>query len=57
MAIHMAEKKWNSGEMNHNIRFSGLQGAKRNPVLPVFSPNFPRSASHVQVYDVVEISL
>jgi len=38
MAIHMAEKKWNSGEMNHNIRFSGLQGAKRNRVLPVFSP-------------------
>lgn len=51
MAIHMAEKKWNSGELKRSISFSGLQAAKRNPALPMFSPNFPRSASHMQVYD------
>jgi len=27
MAIHMAEKKWNSGEMNYSIRFSGFGGS------------------------------
>lgn len=37
MALHMAEKKWDSGEKKHNICFPGFERAKRGPVIAVFS--------------------
>lgn len=57
MALHMVEKKWNSGEMKHNIRFPGFERAKRGPVLPAFSLIFTKSVLHMQVCNVVAMSL
>lgn len=44
MALHTAEKKWDSGEKEHNICFAGFERAKRGPVLAAFSQIFPKFA-------------
>lgn len=57
MALHMAEKKWDSGEKKRNICLPGFERAKRGPVLAVFSQIFSKFALRMQVCNVLAMSL